>query len=293
LEGGELGEEAQAADDGGRRQPAERNHRLVVGEAVGHELRRDPAEGVRRAGGERGQHRERRASLGLQARERVRHEGHGSQDGERGDERAGLRLEPGAIGCAQGNRRDARHDRDHAQDVARPQVLPGGASADGEQDQQARRQRRLNDGQRREQQRDDVQRKAEDRHDGAQHPARPGRQLPDQRQVQREARIDLLGLAGLQHQAHAEQDGGGERGERPERGRLHLRERPRSVGLAERRACTRLGRGGFLCHDPRFYSWPRPGPGLHRTGSMLSRRPWQASVGLMGRTNERILRCAS
>jgi hypothetical protein len=104
--------------------------------------------------------------------------------------------------CAAGRGRDrdagdADDDHEHREVLAPARVLAEHPLRGEDQHDQARRQRWLHDDQRSKQQRDHLQWEAEDRHPGAEQPARAPQQPPGKREAQVLVLGGLLGLGRL------------------------------------------------------------------------------------------------
>lgn len=74
---------------------------------------------------------------------------------------------------------------------------------------------------------------SENRERGAEQLSRPGHETRDQREVQRGVGVDPPRLDSLQDEADAEQNGGSERSDGPEHGRLHPCEHDSQAAGAE------------------------------------------------------------
>jgi hypothetical protein len=188
-----LAEQRNAGAQPGGEHPPRGCGPVVRAGGVGDELRRQPAPGERRTGGDRGDD----AVDAAPSTQRIRRERDGCQDTQRGDERPATGMMRRGIGRHGGQPGHAGDDRGDGQDIAHAHALMERARAQREQEHQAERERRLHDRQRGQQQRGGLQRPAEHAERGPCQPARTARQAGDEREAQtaiggHDARLDRL-----------------------------------------------------------------------------------------------------
>lgn len=176
LQRAHLGQEPDAGRHAGGDPPHQRGPCVARVQGVGHELGGQAAPGERCAGAER-----RQAAAPAQRERDERHAGDGGQDA---GQRDGAGVPGGDVGGDRAEQHDAGHDGRHRRELAPADTLAEMARADHEQEDQAERQGRLDDGQRREQQRGRMQGPAEQVEPGAQQPAAPADEADEQRRAQ-------------------------------------------------------------------------------------------------------------
>jgi len=162
-----------------------------VREVVGEELRRQAVAGV----GGPGPDRDHEAGRTDGARQHIWDERNRAEDGDRRDQPRAAGVVGVPRGSGIGQERDSHRHGADAQDLAPADRLAERARADHQQDDQARRQDRLDERERNQQQRADLRRPAAEGEGGADQPAR----LRHQPAKQGEAKVLLLGrLASLE-----------------------------------------------------------------------------------------------
>jgi hypothetical protein len=167
----------------------------VAGEIIGGELRRHAAPAECQSGPD---HRHLRARVSEQA-QKVGHEAGQAEAEEHERDRQLL----GGVGgrarrCEHAGADHSHDDRAHRGVLVAPGVLAQHPLGDEHQHEQAGCEGGLNDDERGQQERHDLQRPAEDRHPGAEQPARPPHEPPRERQAQMLVVWRLLGVHRLQ-----------------------------------------------------------------------------------------------